>query len=277
MYSKIEGLREFSEKRYLVILFLSFSILILGYLLSSSLIQRIGTVAFLIWWIPLGKSLILNDEEPCFWRMLPMAIFGAFFIASVLGPFSQLVLKRIGAQVAIRKIVVGPAVEELLKPIGIWITLTAWWGNLKSSQRIHLWIIFAGLIAGLTFGLQESIEKAMEPGLLAVYGSSWRIIKIRFLKGSVFLHMVWSLLVSWTFYWRFKHKKLKAISIIIPFYFGAIFMHSAWNFEHGSQPAWAFPILAAGAISLGAVLWFFIVRISKLKEWPRKSMTGRLA
>jgi hypothetical protein len=105
-----------------------------------------------------------------------------------------------------------PLLEELLKPLAIWILV---WRKLTPVEGF-----VAGLICGSAFGLIESIGN-----LASISGSDW-IIVVLGRTGTGLLHTVATGLVGWGLASAWHDRKY--INLVLS-YLTAVFLHGLWN------------------------------------------------
>jgi len=187
-------------------------------------------------------------------RIFIISIFGGLFIASTFGVLSQTLLETAGTSEAVRKSVAAPAVEELLKPIGIWIALWAWWGKTRPKRKELAWIFLCGVLAGFIFGFVESLEKATDPNNLQNFGGSWEILGIRF-QGAIWIHVFSTALVTTALCYKFTHSPNRKFAVPFMLFSAAIVGHSAWNSHVAGYSFIAFLVLAWMAVAVGLLLW----------------------
>ncbi|MDO8753987.1 MAG: PrsW family glutamic-type intramembrane protease [Anaerolineales bacterium] len=107
--------------------------------------------------------------------------------------------------------VVVPLIEELLKPLAVWLFA----GKIESpAQGFAL-----GIISGAGFALVESLNASADSTI------SWPVI-VSVRAGTSLLHMTVSGLVGWGIVSAFKEKR---IGRLFAAYFTAVLIHGVWN------------------------------------------------
>lgn len=104
-----------------------------------------------------------------------------------------------------------PLIEELLKPIAVWLLLGR---DLSPSDGFVL-----GVVSGAGYAIFENLA------LSSNSGPDWMIV-ILARTGTTVLHMATSGLVGWGIVMTFRHKKYLYFPIM---YLLAVVMHSLWN------------------------------------------------
>ncbi len=243
---------------YLALLVIGVALTELG--LFSPSLQLISAVGLGIGTLTLLALVKLRAEmsAPSWKWIIALVIFGRLLAAPALSVLAQQSLGTAGAPDAIRESVVAPAVEELLKPIGLLLALSIWGRRMKPTRGTLALIFACGLAAGAIFGFFESAEKALDPANSAL--SPWEIMRIRF-QGPFQLHVLWTAMVALGLCYRWRYGGRLGSAMFLALYSSAAAFHSIWNSSVGNQPnALA---LVAGAVMLAAVLWAIVEALGK--------------
>lgn len=140
-----------------------------------------------------------------------------------------------------------PLIEELLKPLAVWIFAT------KIETPAQGFVL--GLLSGAAFALIESLNAGADSTV------TWPVI-VSVRAGTSILHMTASGLVGWGIVSAFKEKK---IGRLFGAYFSAVLIHGVWNAcaagaglsaigESIGKPEWLFnfaPALICGLLVMG--------------------------
>jgi hypothetical protein len=140
-----------------------------------------------------------------------------------------------------------PLIEELLKPLAVWIFAT----KIETPSQGFV----MGLLSGAAFALVESLNASADGT------TSWALI-VSVRAGTSILHMTASGLVGWGIVSAFKEKR---IGRLIAAYFSAVLIHGIWNAsaagtgiaavgESIGKPEWLLnfiPALLCGLLVLG--------------------------
>lgn len=152
-----------------------------------------------------------------------------------------------------------PLIEELVKPLAVWIFAS----KLESPAQGFV----MGLLSGAAFALIESLNAS------ASGAESWTVI-VSVRAGTSLLHITTSGLVGWGIASAFREKR---ISRLFAAYFSAVTIHGIWNAcavgaglsmigEVIGKPEWLFTILPAalgGMIILGSGMFFVLIASNK--------------
>lgn len=156
--------------------------------------------------------------------------------------------------------VLVPLIEELLKPLAVW--LFAW----KIESPTQGFVL--GMLSGAAFGLFESLNASADGSV------SWSVIVIA-RAGTSLLHMMTSGLVGWGILSAVKEKKYRRFAAA---YFTSVLVHGIWNAaaagaglsaigESIGRPEWLFnyaPALLCGLIVM-AIGMFAVLTASNRK------------
>ncbi len=140
-----------------------------------------------------------------------------------------------------------PLIEELLKPLAVWIFAS----KLESPSQGFV----MGLLSGAAFALIESLNASADSTI------SWPVI-VSVRAGTSILHMTASGLVGWGIASAFTERR---IGRLFAAYFSAVMIHGVWNAsaagaglsaigESIGRPEWLFnfaPALICGLLVLG--------------------------
>jgi hypothetical protein len=225
-------------------MFLLLGILIAGagmvYLQQPALFQEI---------LDLGKILKLETNEDAILKLLAPYISNPLVITTVIGYIALAV----------------PMMEELFKPLAVWIFAT----KIESpAQGFAL-----GMLSGAAFALIESLNASGDGSM------SWpAIVSIR--AGTSLLHMTASGLVGWGIVSAFHEKRP---SKFFATYFAAVAIHGLWNGcaigvgvsilgEYIGKPEWLFnivPAMLCGMSVLGIGMFAVLIAANrKLRSSP---------
>ena len=143
--------------------------------------------------------------------------------------------------------IIVPLIEELLKPLAVWLSAR----QIESpAQGFAL-----GVLSGAAFALVESLNASADGSM------SWAVI-VTARTGTSVLHMLTSGLVGWGIASAFKEKRMGRL---IGAYSSAVLIHGIWNAaaagtgisalgESIGKPEWVFtiaPALVCGLLVLG--------------------------
>ena len=228
-------------------MFLLVGILIAGagmvYVQKPALFQEI---------LDLGKILKLETNEETILKLLAPYISNPLVIATVVGYIALAV----------------PLIEELFKPLAVWIFAK----KIESpAQGFAL-----GMLSGAAFALIESLNASGDGTM------NWpAIVSIR--AGTSLLHMTASGLVGWGIVSAFHEKRP---SKFFAAYFAAVAIHGIWNAcavgvgvsmvgEYIGKPEWLFNIIPAmlcGMSILGIGMFAVLIAANrKLRNSPSSS------
>jgi hypothetical protein len=140
-----------------------------------------------------------------------------------------------------------PLIEELLKPLAVWLFAT----KIESPSRGFV----MGLLSGAAFALIESLNASADGTM------SWPVI-VSVRAGTSILHMTASGLMGWGIVSAFKEKRFGRLFAA---YFSAVLIHGMWNAaaagaglsaigESIGRPEWLFnfaPALICGLLIMG--------------------------
>jgi len=140
-----------------------------------------------------------------------------------------------------------PLIEELLKPLAVWLFAT----RIESPAQGFV----MGLLSGAAFALVESLNASADGTI------SWPLI-VSVRAGTSILHMTTSGLVGWGIVSAFKEKRYGRL---FASYFSAVLIHGIWNAsaagtgisaigESIGKPEWLFnfaPALICGLLVMG--------------------------
>jgi hypothetical protein len=166
-----------------------------------------------------------------------------------------------------------PMIEELLKPLGVWIFAK------KIDSPVQGFAM--GLLGGAAFALIESLNASGDGS------ASWPfIVSVRMTTG--LLHVTTSGLVGWAIVSAFKEKRSMRFFAA---YFGAVTLHGVWNAcavgvglstigEFIGKPEWLFnyaPATLCGMIVLAIGLFSMLItanqRLRKISPVPLAAVT----
>ncbi len=184
-------------------------------------------------------------------------------ILSLLGPYltSPLVIATIIGYIAI----LVPLIEELLKPLAVWIFVT----KIESPAQGFA----MGVLSGAAFALVESLNASADGT------SSWPVI-VSIRAGTSLLHMTASGLVGWGIVSAFREKHILRFFAA---YFSSVTIHGIWNAcaagtgissigESIGKPEWLFnfiPALLCGMLVLGIGMFALLIASNrKLRSAP---------
>lgn len=195
-------------------------------------------------------STITNEEEIL--NLLTPYITNPALIASALGFIAVIV----------------PLIEELLKPLGVWVFAK----RIESPAQGFV----LGLLSGAAFALFESLNASADGsvGWAAIAGAR---------AGTSVLHITASGLVGWGIVTAFKEKR---IGRLVASYIAAVLIHGVWNAaaagtgiaalgETVGRPEWLFmyaPALLCGLLVLG--IGMFAVLLASNRKLRRASQAA---
>ncbi|MBC7878757.1 MAG: PrsW family intramembrane metalloprotease [Anaerolineales bacterium] len=179
-------------------------------------------------------------------------------ILSMVGPYltNPIVIATIVGYIA----VIVPLIEELLKPLAVWIFAT----RIQSTAQGFA----MGVLSGAGFALLESLNASADGT------TGWPVI-VSIRAGTSLLHMTASGLVGWGIASAFREK---SIVRFFAAYFMSVTIHGIWNAcaigagisalgESLGRPEWLFnfiPAMVGGMIVLG--IGMFIVLIASNRK-----------
>lgn len=179
-------------------------------------------------------------------------------ILSMVGPYltNPIVIATIVGYIA----VIVPLIEELLKPLAVWIFAT----KLNSPAQGFA----MGVLSGAGFALLESLNASADGT------TSWPVI-VSIRAGTSLLHMTASGLVGWGIASAFREKRIVRFFAA---YFMSVTIHGIWNAcaigagisalgESLGRPEWLFnfiPAMVGGMIVLG--FGMFVVLIASNRK-----------
>ena len=227
-------------------------ILLLGILVAGAGIVYVQKPALFQEILDLGKILKLETNEETILKLLAPYISNRLVIATVVGYIALAV----------------PLMEELFKPLAVWIFAK----KIESpAQGFAL-----GMLSGAAFALIESLNASGDGT------ASWfAIVSIR--AGTSLLHMTASGLVGWGIVSAFHEKRP---SKFFAAYFAAVAIHGIWNAcavgvgvsmvgEYIGKPEWLFSIIPAmlcGMSVLGIGMFAVLIAANrKLRNSPSSS------
>ena len=224
-------------------------IILLGIIIIGLVVIAIQQPALLQELVRLGK--VLEQETN------PELILG------LVGPYltSPIVIAAIIGYIAI----LVPLVEELLKPLAVWIFAT----KIESPAQGFA----MGVLSGAAFALIESLNASADGT------SSWPVI-VSIRAGTSLLHMTTSGLVGWGIVSAFREKRILRFFAA---YFTSVTLHGIWNAcaagtgissigESIGKPEWLFnyiPALLSGMFILGVGMFIVLIASNrKLRNIP---------
>jgi len=219
-------------------------VLLLGIIIAGSIIIAIQRPLLMQEFIRLGR--MLEGETN------PDVILG------LMGPYltNPLVIATIIGYIA----VIVPLIEELFKPLAVWVFAT----KIESPAQGFA----MGVLSGGAFALFESLNASADGS------SSWPVIaSVR--AGTSLLHMTTSGLVGWGIASAFREKRILRFFAA---YFTSVSIHGIWNAcaigtgissigESIGKPEWLFnyiPALLGGMFVLG--IGMFVVLIASNRK-----------
>ncbi len=153
-----------------------------------------------------------------------------------------------------------PLIEELFKPLAVWIFAS----KIESPAQGFV----MGLLSGAAFALIESLNAG------GASAESWAVI-VSVRAGTSLLHITTSGLVGWGIASAFRERRILRLFAA---YFSAVLIHGIWNLcamgagfsivgEFIGKPEWLYtvmPAMAGGMVVL-AVGMFFVLAASNKK------------
>lgn len=235
----------------LLIILLEMAILI-GGLIVTAVYLAVSQPPLLEELIQLAQtfSTITNEEEIL--NLLTPYITNPALIASALGFIAVIV----------------PLIEELLKPLGVWVFAK----RIESPAQGFV----LGLLSGAAFALFESLNASADGSV------GWAVIAGA-RAGTSVLHITASGLVGWGIVTAFKEKR---IGRLVASYIAAVLIHGVWNAaaagtgiaalgETVGRPEWLFmyaPALLCGLLVLG--IGMFAVLLASNRKLRRASQAA---
>lgn len=230
----------------LLIILLEMAILI-GGLIVTAVYLAVSQPTLLEELIQLAQtfSTITNEEEIL--NLLTPYITNPALIASALGFIAVIV----------------PLIEELLKPLGVWVFAK----RIESPAQGFV----LGLLSGAAFALFESLNASADGSV------GWAVIAGA-RAGTSVLHITASGLVGWGIVTAFKEKR---IGRLVASYIAAVLIHGVWNAaaagtgiaalgETVGRPEWLFmyaPALLCGLLVMGVGMFAVLLASNrKLKK-----------
>lgn len=160
--------------------------------------------------------------------------------------------------------VIVPLIEELLKPLAVWLFAR------KIESPAQGFVL--GLLSGAAFALFESLNASADGSI------SWAaIVSVR--AGTAILHITLSGLVGWGIVSAFKEKRIGRLAAA---YFTAVLIHGLWNAaaagtgiavigEYIGKPEWLFmyvPALVCGLLVLGIGMFAILIKYNRTLKTP---------
>ena len=161
--------------------------------------------------------------------------------------------------------IIVPLIEELLKPLAVWIFAT----KIESPAQGFA----MGVLSGAAFALIESLNASADGT------TSWPVI-VSIRAGTSLLHMTASGLVGWGIVSAFREKRIMRFFAA---YFTAVAIHGIWNAcavgtgisavgESIGKPEWLFnfiPAMLCGMFVLGIGMFAVLIASNrKLRSAP---------
>ncbi len=224
-------------------------IILLGAIIIGSVIIAIQQPELFQEIAALGKIIQQETNQDAVLKLIAPYITNPLVIASLVGYISVLV----------------PLVEELFKPLAVWIFA------LKIETPAQGFAM--GMLSGAAFALIESLNASGNGS------TTWPII-VSIRAGTSLLHMTTSGLVGWGIVSAFREKKILRLGAA---YLSAVTLHGIWNAcaigtgissigELVDKPEWAFNIIPAALCGMSVLgIGMLVVLIAsnrKLRSAP---------
>jgi hypothetical protein len=233
-------------------------VILVGAIVIGSVLTAIKQPALFQELSNLGKIIQQETNQEVVLKMLAPYIGNPIVIASILGYIALIV----------------PLIEELLKPLAVWIFAR------KIDTPAQGFAM--GMLSGAAFALIESLNASGDGS------TTWPII-VSVRAGTSLLHMTTSGLVGWGIVSAFREKKILRMAGA---YLSAVTLHGIWNAcaigagissigEIIGKPEWLFNIIPAalgGMLVLGIGMFFVLIASNrKLRNTPVSLLIQQVA
>jgi hypothetical protein len=219
-------------------------VLLLGVVITGLIIVAIQKPDLFQEIINLGQRIRGETDQQLILNLVAPYIANPAVIAAILGYIAVLV----------------PMIEELLKPLAVWIFAR----KIESPAQGFA----MGMLSGAAFALLESLNASGDGS------ANWPVI-VSIRAGTSLLHMTASGLVGWGIVSAFQEKRIMRL---VAAYFSAVLIHGIWNAcavgagistlgELIGKPEWLYTIIPAavsGMIVLG--IGMFVVLIASNRK-----------
>jgi hypothetical protein len=219
-------------------------VLLLGVVIAGLIIVAIQKPDLFQEIINLGQRIRGETDQQLILNLVAPYIANPAVIAAILGYIAVLV----------------PMIEELLKPLAVWIFAR----KIESPAQGFA----MGMLSGAAFALLESLNASGDGS------ANWPVI-VSIRAGTSLLHMTASGLVGWGIVSAFQEKRIMRL---VAAYFSAVLIHGIWNAcavgagistlgELIGKPEWLYTIIPAavsGMIVLG--IGMFVVLIASNRK-----------
>ena len=224
-------------------------VLLLGIIIVGLIVIAIKQPALFQEIVSMGRVIRQETNQEVILKLLTPYISNTTVIAVALGYIALLV----------------PMIEELLKPLAVWIFAT----KIEAPAQGFA----MGLLSGAAFALIESLNASGDGTV------SWPVI-VSVRAGTSLLHMTVSGLVGWGIVSTFREKRILRFFAA---YFAAVAIHGIWNAcaigaglssvgESIGKPEWFFnfiPAMLGGMIVLGIGMFVVLIAANrKLRNSP---------
>jgi len=218
-------------------------VLLLGIIIVGLVVLSIQQPALFQEIVNLGRIIKQETDQEVILKLLAPYISNTAVIATLIGYIALIV----------------PMIEELLKPLAVWIFAK----KIESPAQGFA----MGVLSGAAFALIESLNASGDGTV------SWPVI-VSIRAGTSLLHMTTSGLVGWGIVSAFREKRIMRFFAA---YFSAVTLHGIWNAcavgawlsavgESIGKPEWLFnfiPAMLGGMFVLGIGMFMVLIASNK--------------